>query len=140
MKRTPLRRRKPLVSTGFQPKHKVWRPAPKQREDGDWVTPQMHQYILARDGRCMAPVLDKDLTTPCADTWGNRLVPGSYTALSALQLDHVPDENGTAMGDRAKSDEWHLICICPFHHLQGWATSKRGRSYERAYLSSLRRE
>lgn len=88
----------------------------------------------------MAPYLDADLQSPCADTWGNRLVPGSYTALAALHLDHVPDENATAMGDRAPSDQWHLLAICPTHHLHGWATSKRGRTFERAYLQSLRRE
>jgi len=88
----------------------------------------------------MAPVLDPTLTTLCTDTFGNVLSHGSYEALARLELDHVPDEGMTAMGDRAVSDQFHLIAICPNHHrLTGWATSKHGRALEREYLLSLRR-
>lgn len=88
----------------------------------------------------MAPVLDLHLTTLCTDSFGNVLSPGSYESLAKLELDHVPDEGMTAMGDRAVSDEFHLVAVCPGHHrLTGWATSKHGRSLERAYLASLRR-
>jgi hypothetical protein len=87
----------------------------------------------------MAPVLDRELETECADMFGNHLEPGSYHALASLQLDHVKDAGKQAMGERAPSDEYHLIAICPRHHLyDGWATSRRGRGMERAYLMSLR--
>lgn len=85
----------------------------------------------------MAPVLDTELRSICTDQYGNTLVNGSYTALQRMHLDHVPGANESAMGTRAKSDKEHLIVICPFHHLFGWATSKRGRSFERDYLASL---
>lgn len=85
----------------------------------------------------MAPVLDPELHTTCADSFGNELVPGSYFALDHLHLDHVPDANGSAMGKRAPSDLRHLVAICPAHHLFGWATSKRGRDFEREYLQRL---
>lgn len=87
----------------------------------------------------MAAALDRDLKSLCADSFGNPLPFGSYASLAKLEMDHVPDENATAMGDRPPSDPKHLIAICPFHHrLSGWATSKHGRSIERAYLASLR--
>jgi hypothetical protein len=85
----------------------------------------------------MAPGLDPLLTTPCADTFGNPLTNGTYQALQKMQLDHVPGANESAMGKRAASDKEHLITICPSHHLHGWATSKRGRAFEREYLASL---
>jgi hypothetical protein len=40
-----------------------------------------------------------------------------------LQLDHVKDQ--PRMGKRAPSDARHLISVCAFHHLEGWATSHR---------------
>ena len=86
----------------------------------------------------MAPVLDRSLTSLCADRFGNPLDNGSYSALQRMQIDHVPDANMTAMGIRPPSDERHLVVLCPFHHLySGWATSKHGRDLERAYLASV---
>lgn len=82
----------------------------------------------------MAPVLDSELSTICADTFGNPLVHGSLAARDHLQIDHVPDANASAMGKRAPSDLGHLISICPRHHLHGWATARRGRDLEREYL------
>lgn len=74
----------------------------------------------------MAPVLDPSLSTPCADSFGNLLAAGTYAAMEKLQLDHVSDQNGTAMGKRAPSDERHLVALCPRHHIySGWATSHR---------------
>ena len=88
----------------------------------------------------MAPVLDRALKTLCTDTFGNVLEHGSYASLAKMELDHVPDEGMTAMGDRAVSDQFHLIAICTNHHrLTGWATSKHGRALEREYLLPLRR-
>lgn len=107
-----------------------------KRAEDDKVTPGTAQKVKARDGQCMAAFLDKELTTLCADAYGNPLVNGSYFALQRMHLDHVPDQ--TMMGKRAPSDEYHLIVVCPRHHLGGWATSVRGRTFEREYLLSLR--
>lgn len=85
----------------------------------------------------MAPVLDKSISTLCKDSFGNVLSHGTYESLMKLELDHVPEVNQTAMGDRAPSDPAHLVAICPYHHRGGWATSKHGRDRERAYLTSL---
>lgn len=136
MKRTPLRRSSPLANrSSLKPSGRI---RPKPRAEEDKVQPGTAQKVKARDGRCMAPYLDRELQTPCADAFGNTLVNGSYGALMRMHLDHVPDLNGTAMGDRPPSDEYHLIVICPKHHLGGWATSVRGRTFEREYLLSLR--
>lgn len=85
----------------------------------------------------MAVVLDAELATACADEFGATLIHGSYFALDHLHLDHVPGANESAMGKRAASDKEHLIAICPRHHLLGWATSKRGRTFERSYLTQM---
>lgn len=110
----------------------------KPRAAGDAVDPELWYRVLSRDGRCMAPAVDKGLATPCKDNWGNVLTFASYGDVQKLELDHVPDEGMNGMGIRATSDEQHLIAICPSHHrLTGWATSKRGRGFEREYLRSL---
>lgn len=122
MKKTPLRRT-------------AWVRKPKPRADGDRVTPDMHARIIARYGRCMAPVLDRELDSPCRDNFGNALDFSRYSDVMKLELDHVWDEGKTTMRDRAPSDDSHLIALCPYHHKHsGWATSKRGRALEREHL------
>ena len=110
----------------------------KPRKPGDSVTPDLHQRVLVRDDfRCMAPILDKELDSPCRDNWGNPLTFPRPWDSSKLELDHVKEAGQQAMGDRAKSDERHLVAICPYHHKHsGWATSVRGRTFEREYLAS----
>jgi len=129
VKRTPLKR-----SSTYSPRRSPIRYKP--RAESDKVTPQLHQFILARDGQCMAPVLDINLASLCADQFGNTLQQGSYFALQRLQLDHVSTKGHTAMGKRAPSDMRHLVALCPYHHIpSGWATSHR--PLLRDYLESL---
>ena len=87
MKRSPLRR--------------------KPRKDP--VTPEVREEVLARDGGCVAALLQPSLSGPC---WG------------PLTLDHVKD--GPMMGKRAPSDARHLVTLCAGHHVETpWATSNR---------------
>lgn len=144
MKRSPIKRRTPLARgralpwvPGVLATTKRSYPKFKPRADDDKVTPELHAFILARDGRCMAPTLDLELKSECADQYGNALVNGTYHALQRMHLDHVPLPNEVAMSGRAKSIKERLVVICPKHHLFGWATSKRGRTFERDYLKSL---
>lgn len=82
----------------------------------DPVRSQVRAAVLLRDGKCVARRLGA--TTPCKDVWGN-----PDPSANQLQLDHVKDQPAIAM--RAPSDQFHLVAICPFHHLEGWATSHR---------------
>ena len=121
MKRTPLRRTSALRRSE---QRRTWR-----RAESDKVTPDLHGYILARDGQCVAATLDAPY--PCRDEWGEPLDPRH---LYALELDHVRDQ--PMMGKRAPSDKFHLVAMCPGHHrLDGWATANRPAL--RAYLSRV---
>ena len=50
-----------------------------------------------------------------------------------LTLDHVKD--APRMGRRAPSDARHLVTVCEWHHLEGWATSHRPELRE--YLAAV---
>jgi hypothetical protein len=73
----------------------------------DPVTADVASRVLARDGRCVAPVVD-----PAVDRCAGRTT-----------LDHVKD--APMMGKRAPSDDAHLVALCWHHHLDGWATAHR---------------
>ncbi len=79
------------------------------------MTAEVRALVLARDRGCVAPGLGA--TDPCRDRWG---WPGQ---LGDLTLDHVKD--APRMGRRAPSDPAHLVALCWWHHLGGWATSHR---------------
>lgn len=87
----------------------------KRRKDP--VTPELAEYVLERDGGCVAPRLDS-LSGECR---------------GRLTLDHIRDY--AMMGKRAPSDERHLVTVCEHHHLDGWATSHR--PILRAYLLTV---
>jgi len=95
----------------------------------DPVTPELRQFVLARDGACVRFKLDAG--HGCRDTWS---IPHAPNRLDLLQLDHVQDGYGR-MGRRAKSDPAHLVSLCAAAHLGGWATSHRPEL--RAYLASV---
>lgn len=86
----------------------------RSRRRDDKVTPEVALRTLTRDGGCVAVALGE---SP-ADCRGR------------LTLDHVKDQ--PRMGRRAPSDERHLVSLCEWHHLEGWATSHRPAL--RAYL------
>src|SRR5689334_15409045 len=83
MKRVPLVRRTPLRS---RRPHRVW-----VRAEDDKVTPDLAAYVLKRDGPCLAVKLGE----PSSDCWGR------------TTYEHVKDE--ARLGDRAKSDRFHLV-------------------------------
>lgn len=113
MKRTPLIRRTGLRRSA---PHRPWR-----RAEDDKVDPAEAQYVLARDGGCIAPQVD----------------PASGMCAGRIELDHVKDE--ARMADRAKSDRWHLVSVCEGHSEKGmragyiWNTSHR--DLERGWLA-----
>lgn len=71
------------------------------------MTPDLRLAILKRDKGCVAVLLGE----PSDDCRGR------------LTLDHVKDQ--PRMGKRAPSDMAHLLAVCEWHHLEGWATSHR---------------
>lgn len=88
----------------------------------DPVTPALHEYIVERDtryaGGCVAAYLDP--SHGCRNEWGTPFPPESVP----LTLDHVQEGYGR-MGKRAPSDKGHLVSLCYYAHLNGWATSNR---------------
>ena len=70
------------------------------------MTPELRLAVLARDGDCVA--FQFSATDECR---------------GRLTLDHVKDQ--PMMGKRAPSDMAHLVTVCEWHHLGGWATSHR---------------
>ncbi len=71
------------------------------------MTPDVRLAVLTRDAGCVAVWLDQD----------------PATCRGRLTLDHVKDQ--PRMGKRAPSDAAHLVTVCEFHHLEGWATANR---------------
>jgi hypothetical protein len=112
MKKSPLIRRTGLRRTS---PHRPWR-----RAEDDKVSPAEAAHVLARDNGCIAPQVD----------------PASGPCAGRIELDHVKDE--TRLGDRAKSDRWHLVSVCEGHSEKGmkaghqWNTASR--ALEREYL------
>lgn len=96
----------------------------RRRAKKDPVTPELHDAVIARDlrlaGGCVARFLEPD-GHYCYDQWGN---PHRPDFPRHLTLDHVQDGGGR-MGKRAPSDLAHLVSLCYFAHLGGWATSHR---------------
>jgi hypothetical protein len=102
---------------------RAWR-----RDEADKVTDALVNYLAKRDGGCMAPILDRRLTSLCADRWGTvmaRTDPRCWT------IEHVHEGYGKT-GDRALSDPRHTLILCWAHHLGGWATAHKDD--ERDYL------
>lgn len=76
--------------------------------------PALRAHVFQRDGGCMAPQLD----------------PTVKGCNGRLTVDHIKEQ--PRMGKRAPDDEAHLVSMCVYHHLGGWATAHRPEL--RAYL------
>jgi len=97
---------------------------------------------MIRDGhRCIAPEIDP-FAGWCRDSWGNVIPrwrdcdPGPQY----LQMSHTKDEGELMMGRKTTAEEWHLVCLCPFHHTgtkagSNWEAANRNKI--RAYLKSI---
>lgn len=89
---------------------------PWRRKESDKVTPAEHDYVFARDQRCVAAQIDPTHRCEGRDT-----------------LDHVPGKNENAMGKRAPSDRWHMLRLCWGGNVNGWASAHRDD--ERAWIA-----
>ena len=88
-----------------------------RRHRFDPVTGETYILVMSRDDGCVAVKLGQ----PAGDCRGR------------LTLDHVKDQ--PMMGKRAPSDPAHLVSVCEWHHLYGWATANRPALRE--YLASV---
>lgn len=96
--------------------------------------------VIARDGGCIAQILDPVGAGPCYDKWGLPL--GKYPPMTSLEVDRIRDE--PSMGKApSHTDPSRMVSVCPGHHRgtgpQGgrqWATSHREEI--RAYLEKVR--
>lgn len=115
----------------------------------DPVTPWVADFVARRDNyRCIAPAVDGQAGW-CRDQQGFVIThwPTNHLDPTKVTLAHVKDEDGQAMGMRAKSDQHHLLVLCWGHHLgngvtgQGgaiWATSRVNLERQRHYLNQFR--
>jgi hypothetical protein len=94
----------------------------------DVVSPELHRAVLRRDACCFAYRLDR--THICRDMWGRSHGPGD---LAKLTVDHVHD--APTMGRRAPSDPAHLVALCWWANVGGWASAHRDE--EREYLAGF---
>lgn len=108
MKRTYLRRRTPLARAPMKP----WRRDP---DDPSRISPEEVQYVLARDGSCIAAQID----------------PEHRCDGAPRTLDHVPERGRNALGLRATcsehgvADRHCLVVICGWANSGGWASAHR---------------
>src|SRR5262245_56717306 len=91
----------------------------------DPVFPEVRDYVLRRDGRCLASRITEGHV--CRDRYGNVHAP---TDQLRLTVDHVKEE--ARLGRRAPSDPAHLVALCWDANVNGWASAHRIE--ERAYL------
>lgn len=112
MRRTPLPRGSSLRRSRMQP----WR-----RDEADKVSPETRASVLARDGGCVARVLDDP-----ANCWGR------------ITLDHVKEH--PRMGDRAPSDRRHLVSLCQGHTEDGRRAGFQWNTAHRPMLREYLRE
>lgn len=94
----------------------------------DPVTPALRDAVLARDGACVAWLIDRSHV--CRDAWGR---PHSPRALAMLTLEHVKDQ--LMAGRRAPSDPAHLVALC--YGANVGVPSKELRALLRAYLRDV---
>ncbi len=114
------------------------------------MTPELHSYILMRDGGCCArftrdpldrrrwPMLAAlDDAGPCRNEFGGTM---SAWTLIGLTLDHVEDADQLDFIHKAPTDAWHLWTLCPGHHGLAtyagfkWATQECVREAARLYI------
>jgi hypothetical protein len=140
MRRTPLKRRTPLRSSGRL----------RAKAHPDPVSPELWLEVIDRDKRrCMASVIDPEGHPPtsCRGKYGERalvLRSPELWDLSCLTVDHVPrpvhqsqrSADDPARGTRrAPSRREHLLTLCHDANVNGWASAHR--DVERAYLAGL---
>jgi hypothetical protein len=92
----------------------------------DPMPPGVWEQVVARDGGCVARLVDPDAGL-CSDEYGNLRY--------RLEVDHVRPAAGAA----TISDPRWLVTLCPWHHRASvggriWATSHR--PLLRAYLAT----
>ncbi len=95
------------------------------------VTPELREFILRRDKRCILAKLDPDHV--CMDIWRN---VHASDDLDRLTLEHVRTGGGM-MGRRAPSDAAHLVALCGYANFS--VPSKAQREAFREYLRAINR-
>ncbi len=95
----------------------------------DKVTPEVREYVLNRDVRCV--MFLRDSGHACYDVFGN--VHGSGDK-SKLTLEHVKDY--LRMGKRGPSDPAHLVALCGYRNVIRPLT-KVEREWVRSYLRAV---
>lgn len=96
----------------------------------DPVTPDLHRYIVRRDGGCFIAKFDD--RHECRDRWGT---PHSPLSLALLTVDHFWLHAGGTKGKRAPSHKAHLVAMCWGANVG--APSKTIRERERGYSRLL---
>jgi hypothetical protein len=88
----------------------------KSRPVEDRVTPELHEFVLARDDyRCIATRFSS-----------------SHVCQGPLTFEHVPEAGKNAIGKRAPSNRYHGVAACQGAQ-NGWCLSHRDD--ERAWLA-----
>ena len=92
---------------------------------------EVRKVVFARDGQCVAPILDKK-SGPCYDKWGGLLPPWMplRKGWEVLEMDYV---RLGAIGAHHELPADHIM-VCPGHH-RGTGTSHRAQ--QRAYLDRM---
>ena len=104
MKRAALLRKAELRS----------RTAPKRHAHKDPVTPELREYILTRDGGCVAPLLEME-----------------RECFGRLEIDHVMN---AGKGKRGPSIPTNLVALCGVHHYQKTVNARTWRPILLRYL------
>lgn len=84
----------------------------------DRVTEEVAQFVLRRDGGCVAALMGAP--GACRDGYG-RSVDRHHADMT---LEHVQEGYGM-MGKRAPSDPAHLVALCRFHGVQSWELANK---------------
>lgn len=120
MKRSPLLRKAELRS--------------KYRTHKDPVTPELRNYVLARDAGCVMPRLDF-APRPADNIPPDEILPLPFCD-GRIEIDHV--DNG-GIGKRGPSTPANLVSLCGPHHRFKTENSRLMRSLLRAYLARVER-
>jgi hypothetical protein len=105
----------------------------KRRPKTDW--PKLNAELYARDGGCVAPLIDPDCG-PCRDVFGHER---DRTLRAILTREHVQDGGTGSMGLRAKDDLNHLVLACYGHHTaSAWCLAHK--QDERDYIARRKAE
>lgn len=95
----------------------------------DRVTPELREFVLRRDGRCVLSIFD--VAHECRDMWAR---PHRSDDLDRLTIEHV--KTHLAMSRRAPSDAAHCVALCGYRNVNRPPT-KTERAWMRAYLSRV---